>query len=296
MSRTGSGAADMSVVGVLDQPSLTCNAGGVSYCDSAGGVCMMPEEFCPMTEVLRQKEREAARLEEELAQAGEQVRHLGGLAKLGELSAVVAHEIRNPLTGISATAEVLMDDMPESDSRRESVATILNEIRRLEKTVRNLLDFARDRKPYLVRVDVRDVIERVLETVRREAADRGVAIVGSCHDDVPQAVADPELLGQALTNIALNGIQAMGEGGELTVCVRHEKRRGAVSVSIADTGCGIEPEHLERIFDPFFTTRATGAGLGLAVSKKIIESQRGSIRVSSNVGAGTTFVVDLPAA
>jgi len=296
MSRTGAGTAAMAAVSGLEQPSLTCSQGGVSFCDGHTAVCMMPEEFCPMTEILREKDRALGRQDAELAEARRQVLHLGGLAKLGELSAVVAHEIRNPLTGISATAEVLMDDMADDDLRRESVSTILDEIHRLDKTVRNLLDFARDHKPFLTRVDLRGVVERVVSNVRHEAAERGVQISGSCSDDLPPAVADPELLGQALMNITLNGIQAMSGGGELRVSLRCARGGGSISVCIDDNGCGIDPQHLERIFDPFFTTKASGAGLGLAVSKKIIEAQHGSIRVRSRKGAGTTFVVELPAA
>jgi len=289
---------DLSLVTAAEEKTRTEDFGSVSHCVDYSATCMVPDEFCPMAELLCEKEKKAAEVEARLEDAERRLRHLDGLAKLGELSAVVAHEIRNPLTGISATAEVLLDDIPIDDPRHESVDIILSEIHRLEKTVRNLLDFARDRKPFITRVDLRDVVERVLAAVDCQAREHNITISGTCPSDLVDAQADPELVGQAFTNIALNAIQAMPDGGELNVKLYTETNALGrwVKVAIADSGSGISKENLEKIFDPFFTTKTSGAGLGLAVSRKIVEAQKGFIAVDSEPGRGATFVVGVPAA
>ncbi|NQT18794.1 MAG: sensor histidine kinase [Planctomycetes bacterium] len=298
MSTTTVTPADMSLVSVVEEASFTGDLGPVSYCDDGGAPCMINDEFCPMSELLLEHQRHVAQLKAKLEDSEQRVRHLDGLAKLGELSAVVAHEIRNPLAGISATAEVLLDDISIDDPRHESVTIIFQEIQRLEKTVRNLLDFARDHKPFITCTDIREVIERVLAGVDHLAAERGVTVSGACPNDLGDAQADPELLTQAFANLALNAVQAMPHGGELSVKLYRETDQHGrwVRVVVSDSGCGINSENIDRIFDPFFTTKTNGAGLGLAVSKKIIEAQKGRITVHSKPGRGTTFVVSLPAA
>lgn len=298
MSKTSATLMDMSVVSAVEQHSLTGDFGSVSYCADDGGECLASDEFCPMSKLLHEKERAMTQLRGSLEDAQQRARHLDGLAKLGELSAVVAHEIRNPLAGISATAEVLLDDIAIDDPRRRSVDIILSEIHRLEKTVRNLLDFARDRKPFITRVDLRDVLERVLAAVDAHAEEHGITVEGTCPNSLPDAHADPELVEQAFTNLVLNALQAMPGGGKLGVKLyaNTDETGRWIKVSITDCGCGIGKADRKRIFDPFFTTKAAGAGLGLAVSKKIIEAQKGFIAVDSSPGRGTTFVVGLPAA
>lgn len=288
----------MSLVSGTEESSFTDDLGSVTYCGDESAPCVTDDELCPMSELLFDKQRKIAELQAKLEDAEQRVRHLDSLAKLGELSAVVAHEIRNPLAGISATAEVMLDDISADDPHYESVAIIFEEIQRLEKTVRNLLDFARDRKPFITRVDLREVIEKVLAEIDGLAAEQNVTVTGACPNDLDNVQADPELIAQAFTNLALNAVQAMAQGGELGVKLYGETDEHGrwVRVAVSDSGCGIDSEHVDRIFDPFFTTKTNGAGLGLAVSKKIIEAQKGIITVDSKPGGGTTFVVSLPAA
>ncbi|HUS59504.1 MAG TPA: ATP-binding protein [Planctomycetota bacterium] len=288
---------DLSLTSTNEEQSFTRDPGSVSYSGEAAA-CMAAEKFCPMIEAFYEKDRQLAELEARLEESEERARHLGDLAKLGEMSAVIAHEIRNPLTGISATAEVLLDDIAPEDPRHESVSIILDEIQRLEKIVRNLLDFARNRKPFITRVDLREEIEHVLASVSHLASQHDVTISGSCADDLEDAAADAELVRQAFLNIALNAVQAMPHGGELAVKLYSDAdgRGRCLRTAFIDTGCGISKEIMEKIFDPFFTTKTGGAGLGLAVSKKIIEAQRGSITVESRPGGGSIFIVTLPAA
>lgn len=298
MSRTSVALTDMSLVSAVEESSFTDGLGSVAYCADESAPCVTDDELCPMSGLLFEKQRNVAELQAKLEDAEQRVRHLDGLAKLGELSAVVAHEIRNPLAGISATAEVLLDDISVDDPRHESVAIIFEEIQRLEKTVRNLLDFARDRKPFITCVDLRDVVEKVLSEIGCLAAEQNVTVTGACPNDLESVQADPELVAQAFANLALNAVQAMSQGGDLGVeLYGHTDEHGRwVRVAVSDSGCGIDSEHVDRIFDPFFTTKTNGAGLGLAVSKKIIEAQKGLITVDSKPGRGTTFVVSLPAA
>jgi len=298
MRNNAAPSAGLSLISPAEDDSFTSDPGTVSYSGDPAGACMAADKFCPMIEAFYEKDRQLAVLQSRLDEAEERARHLGDLAKLGEISAVIAHEIRNPLTGISATAEVLLEDIDPDDPRRESVSIILDEIQRLEKIVRNLLDFARNRKPFITRVDLRDEIEHVLAAISHAAAQAGVTISGACPDDLPDAAADPELVRQAFLNIALNAIQAMPLGGELTVKLFSEAddRGQCLRTAFIDTGCGISKENLAKIFDPFFTTKSGGAGLGLAVSQKMIEAQRGSISVESTPGTGSTFIVTLPAA
>jgi signal transduction histidine kinase len=297
MMGTGAGTTGLSLVNAYDGSSSEM-IGTVSDSGLQDRSCGLMDSYCPLLEKLYEKEQGVVELTTRLDEAETTIKHLDGLAKLGELSAIVAHEIRNPLAGISATAEVLLEDLDFDDPRHESVSIILEEIQRLEKTVRNLLDFARQRKPYVTRVDVRDQMERALTTIDALVREQDVEVCGTCPNELPDAKADPELVQQALVNIAMNAVQAMPDGGELKVRLFEDadERGPRVNISVSDSGSGINDADMARIFDPFFTTKASGAGLGLAVSRKVIEAQGGAISVKSRVGRGTTFTVSLPAA
>jgi len=289
---------ETSLIAFDDSDTYTSDPGLVTFCDENDTVCMIADRFCPLAETLCEKERMIKEQQDKLEESEIQIRHLDGLAKLGELSAVVAHEIRNPLTGISATAEMLLEDMDAGDPRRESVNIIIDEIQRLEKTVCNLLGFARNHKPFITKVDMREQIERVLAAIEKQARQQQVSISGKCITNVPDALADPDLIQKVFLNMAINAVQAMPDGGELAVTLYTESdERGKwVRIAFTDTGCGISPDSLVRIFDPFFTTKSTGAGLGLAVCRKTVEALRGYITVRSETGKGSTFIVSLPAA
>ena len=288
----------LSLMSPEEPSSLSTDCGTVSFAGDDATPCMTDDRFCPMIETVYEKQHEVDELQERLDDAESRLKHLGDLAKLGELSAVVAHEIRNPLAGISATAEMLLDDIPSDDPRHESIRIILDEIQRLEKTVGNLLDFARNRKPFITRVDLREQVEHVLERIASYAQERNVTVSGVAPRDLPDALADPELIRQAFQNVSLNAIQAMPEGGELKVTLSPgcDERGRCLKVAFTDTGCGISPENVEKIFDPFFTTKANGAGLGLAVTRKAIEALNGTVLVESVAGRGTTFTIVLRAA
>jgi len=243
-----------------------------------------------------------ATLRRELREARRQLQDIRPLAELGEIVAFVAHELRNPLAGIAATAEVLAESFDPDDDRLEGVNIILREAERLETAVRNLLDFARHRRGKPRPLPLPHELTRVAKAVERLAREAKVRVHIEAPDQPREAIADPELLYHALLNLATNAIQATPPGGSLTMRVL-EPDAGSdfVCVEFADTGCGIPRDDLANIFEPFFTTRSGGIGLGLAAAARIVEHLGGHITVESIPGVGSTFTVwlrraDLPEA
>jgi signal transduction histidine kinase len=226
----------------------------------------------------------------------EELRRNDRLRVLGQLSASVAHEIRNPLTGIANCAEVLASKLGDDPDRKKYTRAMLEEIRRLDGIIRNLLTFARPPRPHLSTCRVCDVVERVERLMGEEAGDRGVALdtrgVGRdlhCH-------ADAGLLTQVLLNLVVNAIQACEDGGRVTIeAVSAPARSGArvARIDVMDDGRGVPEEVRESLFEPFVTTKTQGTGLGLAISHQIIEEHHGSLRCDF-LEKGTRFSIELP--
>lgn len=230
----------------------------------------------------------------ELQQSHEkQIQQADKLASIGELSASIAHEIRNPLAGISAAVEVLSESHTSNGATGEVVTEIRHQINRLNNTLRDLLDFARQREPEIVPCDVANIIRPMLALVRPDAHKQHITITESIADNLPPVCADLAQLQQAVLNILLNAVQAMPEGGDLTVTAAHLADTRRVAVQIRDTGSGISAELQAKIFSPFFTTKHRGTGLGLAITRNIIEKHGGRIRVESKPGAGAVFTLEL---
>jgi signal transduction histidine kinase len=217
----------------------------------------------------------------------------------------LAHEIRNPLGAIKGAVEILEEDYPAGHPKAEFYAIILMEVKRLNDVVTNFLNFARPVSMRFVAVDVREVLSSLEGLVSGEARAHRVQIVTSFRDGPSRVMADEALLKQAFLNIMLNALEAMPDGGTLTISTRGADRTAVGIVDaddreewleavFADTGTGIPEEHLGRVFDPFFTTKKDGTGLGLAITYRIIENHRGIIRVTSQPGKGTTFSITLP--
>ena len=245
----------------------------------------------------------------------EQNRRIDRLASLGELAAGVAHEIRNPLAGIGTCAQVLRSRFSKDDERVKFADVILDEVARLEKIIENLLMFARPKQPQLVRHDMRDSVERTLSLVREQAEKQNVAVETRCEALLPAVYVDPGQMSQVLLNLVLNGIQAMPDGGrltlELTMARKNVPASGGrrktdqrpvsgtrtvelVRLTVSDTGAGISKENVAKLFTPFFTTKSNGTGLGLSISQAILREHGGSISVSSTEGEGTRVIVDVP--
>ncbi len=229
---------------------------------------------------------------EVLFQTEEHLRRADRLSALGELSAGMAHEIRNPLGSIRGAAEILKDDYGPGTPKAEFVQILLKETERLNTIVQEFLNFARPRQPEFHEADVNEVLDSVLTLTAQPARTAGITVERRLDPLLGKRNVDAGLLKQAFLNLVLNAIQAMPQGGTLVVATA--LRDGALEVRVADSGAGIAPEHRRKLFSPFFTTKRDGTGLGLAITYRIIENHRGTIDVESEPGKGTTFTVRIP--
>ncbi len=221
------------------------------------------------------------------------------LVSLGTLAAGIAHEIRNPLTGISLLLDDLHDRMESRHEDRVLMQKALEEIEKLDKIITELLGFASKPTPIRVMKDLNEVIDHTLFLVRKQCETQQVSIIRDIDKDIPPLRLDPEKMKQALLNILLNALNAMPRGGEIRMTARIQEdsdifpgERG-VEISISDTGPGISPDDVDYIFDPFFTRNPKGFGLGLSITHTIIEEHDGKIMVESDPGKGACFRIFL---
>jgi signal transduction histidine kinase/CheY-like chemotaxis protein len=218
------------------------------------------------------------------------------LAAIGKLAAGVAHEINNPLTGIMGFAELMLQSKEISPNQREDVQSILEQSQRCRRIVQNLLQFSRRKKGTCETVDLGALLEVALQLMKYDLVRSNIKIEKHFPDDLPAVQADPAQLEQVYLNLINNARQAM-EGkkdGELKVSASRED--GQVVLRFKDNGCGIAPENLAKVFDPFFTTKPVGqgTGLGLSISYGIIQQHHGTLKVESQAGTGTAFIITLP--
>jgi signal transduction histidine kinase len=218
------------------------------------------------------------------------------LASVGEMASGLAHEIKNPLAGISGAISVLAADFPEGDERREIIYKVLEQISRLDKTANDLLYFGRPGTPEFAFADVNALLTKTLFFVSQHPEARNIHRVKELTRDLPPVWVDQKQIQQVLFNIILNAIQAMKEGGTLSIVTEPGQNGGRkfVRIVVSDTGRGIPPEELDKIFVPFFTTKTQGTGLGLPICRQLLEQHGGTITVESRVGSGSTFIIELP--
>jgi signal transduction histidine kinase len=226
----------------------------------------------------------------------EAVRRNDRLRALGQLSAGVAHEIRNPLAGIATTAEVLAGKLGPDDERSRYIHVILDEVTRLDGIVRNLLAFARPPRPTIAPCAVDDLFERIRGLVGDQAQARGVELRADADQTGVMCLADSAQLTQVLLNLALNAVEACRPGDRVAVGARVEREgaRNWVVIDVEDNGPGIAPQIRDTLFEPFVTTRSQGTGLGLAISRQIVEDHHGAIACTF-LEPGTRFTVRIPA-
>lgn len=217
------------------------------------------------------------------------------LAELGMLSAGVAHEINNPLAIIRGNAELLQMGLPEGSESQEEVGEILTQTGRISRIVASLLTLARQEQRVVSRFELAPLLDDILGQIGHHIALSGYTIERAYRQHPLELVGDREQLRQVFTNLIINGLQAMPDEGTLTITTEADFN-GTCSISVADTGPGIAPEHQERLFTPFFTTKQNGTGLGLAVSYGIVRNHGGTIEVQSAPGCGARFIVTLPGA
>ncbi len=213
------------------------------------------------------------------------------MAAIGELSTYIAHEIRNPLFAIGGFANSLLRAGDLSESSREKAKIILEESHRLDAILKSILNFARPMDQSLGDVDVREVLEQTVGLMSLGDEAKGIKTVLKVAPGLPKITGNPDQLKQCFINLVKNSQEAMRDGGTLTLSAYLES--GRVVLTVEDTGCGIPPELHETIFNPFFSTKDKGAGLGLAMTKKIVEELGGSVSVFSKPGQGTKFIFHL---
>jgi two-component system, NtrC family, sensor kinase len=277
---------------------------------SKGELGLLAASFNDMTRSLRRTEGELKDLNFDLERQVEErttdlkkaqnaLVHNEKMSSLGQLAASIAHEINNPLAGILTFSKLVIRTLeqgaPDDATRRDLVrnlALVQRETERCSAIVRNLLDFARDRPVALRELQVNAVVEEALQLIAHQIAIQGLTLERDLQP-TPQVLADFGQLRQAVVNVALNAVEAMGKRGVLTVRTR-AAADGGVEIVIADTGAGIAAEHLKHVFEPFFTTKEKGTGLGLSVVYGILQRHQGRVDVQSEVGRGTTFVLALP--
>ncbi len=218
------------------------------------------------------------------------------MASLGKLAAGIAHEINNPLGGILIYSSLMMEDLPEEDPKRGDLARIVQETGRCKEIVKSLLEFARQTEPKKEPTDINRAINDGLFFLVNQALFHNIRIVKNLDPFLPFVRGNSGQLKQVFMNIIVNAAEAMHGNGTLTIATSPSPDRKTVWIEFADTGEGIPEENLSRIFDPFFTTKdvGKGTGLGLATSYGIVQDHEGTINVRSQVGLGTSFIIELP--
>ncbi len=222
----------------------------------------------------------------------EEVQRKEKMAIIGNLAAGVAHEVRNPLSSIKGYATFFGSLFDEGSENRKAANVMTAEVERLNRVISELMEIARPSDIRPKETDLSTVLDTSLRLVQQEMEVFRIAASSSIDDDIGPLFIDPDRITQALINLYINGIQAMSEGGELTIRARRQGE--GVVVSVRDTGGGMPGEMIPKIFDPYYTTKKTGTGLGLAIVQKIVEAHGGSVEVESAKGIGTTFSVYLP--
>jgi signal transduction histidine kinase len=259
--------------------------------------------FGRMTENLRQSRTDLIRLNAELErkiaqleQTQAQLVQSEKLASIGEMSAAVAHGLRNPLASLRAAAQVVQRH-PNAPGAGEQLEAIIEEVDRLDRRITHLLTFSRPAPFHPLRESLAHLVDGLLPAFRQPLTERGVDLQIEVSPDLPEVRVDPLQLEQALLEIVSNAIDAMPSGGRLRIAASangSQAEAAAVTLEVQDTGPGIPPQVLPAVCEPFFTTRPEGTGLGLAIAKRYVEQNGGNLEITSNAG-GTTVRVRLPA-
>lgn len=266
---------------------------GVSFAERRDEIGELGTDFNDMVRQLRENCQQCEHLHNVHLQ---QAAHL---ASIGELAAGLAHEIKNPLAGIAGAIDIIREELPPEDGNRAILGEVQNECRRIKKTISDLLSYATPQPPQLKIVDFNATLEHAIQMVEHQPEGKKIRIVRQLDPAVPPLPHDPDQMRQVLRNLLLNSMDAISGEGEIRVSTRlvsppSSRIPPSVEMVVSDTGAGMAPEQLARLFKPFFTTKPSGSGLGLAVTKRVIDQHGGSIHVESEAGRGTRFTVRLP--
>jgi signal transduction histidine kinase len=243
-------------------------------------------------DTLTEKTREVFDIEEQL-------RRSDRLAVLGQLSAGLAHEIRNPLGSIRGAAEILSDRDVSVEQRESFCRVLIEETERLDRVLGDFLSYTRSKRQQEegpTTCDLKSALGKSLDLLSKEATARQIATTVSVPDEPVRIAIEETMLQQVFLNILLNSVQAMPNGGSIDIVAQADGGSGTAQIAISDTGPGIPAEHLEHIFDPFFTTKPQGSGLGLSIVEKILDNHHATIRADAAAHPGARFVMTLPLA
>jgi two-component system sensor histidine kinase HydH len=233
-----------------------------------------------------------AKVNRELQDSFEQIKRADRLSAIGQLSASLAHEIRNPLASIDGAANLIESAQTSGEMRRNSLAIIRKEVQRLNRLLTSLLDFARPRKPEFQTVEPGHLIEAIVNLASAAARQKGIKLRKDVPAAAPAFECDPEQMKQVLLNLAINAVQAMAGPGEIVLSARQADN--SVLIGVSDQGPGIDEENVDKVFNPFFTTKEAGTGLGLPVVHQIVTQHGGTVRAARNPGGGMTFSLIVP--
>ncbi|MBM4350671.1 MAG: GAF domain-containing protein [Deltaproteobacteria bacterium] len=265
----------------------------MTFAQQAGLAIQNASMYQELKNFSRQMEEKIQKTTADLRKTEAQLIRSEKLAALGQLAAGIAHEIRNPLTSINILIHSLRERLPSENSQQEDLKVIEEEIHRMNEIVDQFLRFAKPAPPFFEKTDVLSIVEETLQLLRLQAEKQRIAVERE-FQALPMILIDPEQMKQAMLNLLLNAIQAMPEGGLLTLKGRNSEEGQWIHLSIQDSGMGISGEDIDKLFDPFFSTKEGGIGLGLSITHRIIDQHHGKIEVESSPGMGTLFTVWLP--
>jgi two-component system sensor histidine kinase HydH len=243
-------------------------------------------------EVLQRTTTQLNTVYQELQQNFERMKRSERLYAIGQLSAGLAHEVRNPLASIGGAAAILRKNSGSEERREEFLEIIEKESLRLNRLLTNFLEFARPSPPQYQLAEVGPILESVVSLAAHAVGRQPIRLSTDTAPDVPAITCDPEQIKQVLLNLTINSVQAMPDGGEIVFSTRVDGSR--IVIDVKDQGPGISAEHLDKIFDPFFTTKDTGTGLGLSVAHQIVSQHGGILNAKNNSERGATFSLSLP--
>ncbi|MDP8262800.1 MAG: ATP-binding protein [Candidatus Ancaeobacter aquaticus] len=270
----------------------------VTFANHAGIAIENAEMYDKLKHFNIELERQVKLTTEKLLKAQDELISKERLAALGELSAGIAHEIRNPLTSIKILINALFTELPVNVKQGQDVAVINEEIERLNSIISQFLKFARPQEPVYEKLAIKDVIKSTLTLVKLKIKKQNISIQLDISSKLPKVKGDPNLLKQAFLNFMLNAIQAMPEGGNLIITASQTSRKtkslDTLEIIFKDTGIGIAQKNIKMLFTPFYTTKEEGLGLGLSITQKIIAKHGGDIKIESTENAGTTLKVYIP--
>ncbi len=214
------------------------------------------------------------------------------LSMVGQMAASVAHEIKNPLASIKGAVEIISEESTPKQDRDEFKLIVAGEIKRIDGTVKEFLEFARPREPRRVRLNLSATLQTSLRQLEKQIADAGVTLRTEIQPDIVIS-GDPEKIHQVVLNLTLNAIDASSKGSDIEVALRRDQNE-SIRLVIRDHGQGIADADLPNIFEPFYTTKTTGTGLGLAIVRSIVEAHAGTIAAARPTGGGTVMIITLP--